>query len=213
MLTQLLRTRPALGFALALLISAFVTLVGVGGAVAGADDSPGTAVFLGFVGAVGVLMLVSFGLVMVIKEACQLRHESVKNLTLVERVPKDPLIHIGPSGERSGKVRLADASQAGDNRQAIALQLLSELSELVLAADKIAQLWRSFWFRRRWDISWVKIVDNSIIVTDHHPIYDRSAVNKDTLPLVDVACGVVAPSGEDYAADADSIMAIVGCNR
>jgi hypothetical protein len=62
MLTQLLRTRPGLGFALALLISALVTLVGVGGAVAGADDSPGTTVFLGFVGAVGVLMLVSFGL-------------------------------------------------------------------------------------------------------------------------------------------------------
>jgi hypothetical protein len=62
MLTQLLRTRPALGFALALLISAFVTLVGVGGVIADGGDSPGTSVFLGFVGAVGILMLVSFAL-------------------------------------------------------------------------------------------------------------------------------------------------------
>jgi hypothetical protein len=95
MLTNLLRTRPALGFALALLVSAFVTLVGVGGAIAGADDSPGTAVFLGFVGAVGVLMLVSFAL-----EAL--------------RRGRRPFGHVGtsPDGERATVLPFSGAALA-----------------------------------------------------------------------------------------------------
>jgi hypothetical protein len=76
MLTTLIHTRPALGYTVALLVSGFVTVIGVGGAIAAFDYSPGTSVFLGFVGAVGVLLLVALTL--------EVRHRTRRPFAVLE---------------------------------------------------------------------------------------------------------------------------------
>jgi hypothetical protein len=171
MFTELLRTRPRVGYPLMVLLLVLLTLIGVGGAAAGADDHPGTAVFLGYVGAVGVV-----GIVAVLAEVAALSRRPVARLATTaggERatyLPYGVSLLVGPVGALVAAVGagVAGAVVAGRNGSTgglvvavvVGLAALGWLLPVLLGRVRTGGVWVSpsgveqARFGSRWRVGW-----------------------------------------------------------